>query len=129
MKRQRTEDGRTDIATSCTKKIVLNKCHGGFGLSEIATHALMERLGYTTYDEREARRVLDEIPREHPILVKVVEEFGKQAWFPMIDGVDSDDYIHRPMIVEIPNVAYEIVWHHGFEVAVPIRFEQVLGPF
>lgn len=127
MKRQRTEEDAGRVQ-ECTKKIVLNKCMGGFGLSEIATHALMERLGYTTYDARESRKVLDEIPRDHPILVQVVEEFGRQAWFPSSLGDGAEDYLHCPVVVEIPNVSFEIVWHHGFEVAIPTRFERVLGP-
>lgn len=120
-KRKRVDD--SNIAS--TKKIVLNKCVGGFGLSELATHALMERLGCTSYDEREARRVLDMIDRDHPILVQVVEEFGQHAWFPSSGSVD--DWIHKPIVVEIPNVEFEIVWNHGFEHAVPISFERPLG--
>lgn len=110
------------IETIC---IVLNKCVGGFGLSDIACHALMERLGYASYDAREARQVLDTIERDHPVLLQVVQEFGKYAWTPSGDN----EWIHRPIIVEIPNMPYEIVWQHGYEIAIPLNFEHPLEPF
>lgn len=87
-------------------KIVLNKCHGGFGLSEAAIRKLREwgyeppddeRNGYQRYVEgwRHACEILDkkdagekiaswalslyDIPRNHPLLVRVVEELGDKA--------------------------------------------------
>lgn len=108
-----------------TLRIVLNKCVGGFGLSDIACHALMERLGYSSYDTRVARQVLDTIERDHPVLLEVVQEFGTHAWTPS----GENEWIHRPVIVEIPKTPYEIVWQHGYEIAIPINFEHPLGPF
>lgn len=125
MKRKRTEEGTSIFPRDNTKMIVLNKCFGGFGMSEIATHALMERLGYVSYDDREARRVLDMIERDNPILIQVIREFGAHAWFPSCENT----WIHKPVLVEIPNIDYEIVWNDGFELAVPVSFERPIGPF
>lgn len=110
-----------------SKKIVLNKCIGGFGLSDVACQALMHRLGYTTYDTRMAREVVDNIERDNPALLAVVEEFGKKAWV----ACGDNEWIHRPMIVEIsdPDIPYTIVWMDGMEIAVPTDFERIMGPF
>lgn len=56
-------------------KIVINKCWGGFGLSEKAKNRLLELGG-------------DEHDRSNPALVQVVEELGKEA-----DGAYAELYI------------------------------------
>jgi hypothetical protein len=53
-------------------KIVINKCFGGFGLSELAIARYCELTGLSTFDEYEVRR--DDL-----ILVQVVEELGESA--------------------------------------------------
>jgi hypothetical protein len=55
-------------------KIVINNCHGGFGLSKEALDLFNERSGtnilyYNT----------EHIDRNNPILVEIVEQLGKAA--------------------------------------------------
>jgi hypothetical protein len=75
-------------------KIVINKCYGGFGLSDKAIDRL-EELGYEAPEgcrtierdrvpeeygyEFEKYWGLSDIPRDHPLLVQVVEELGSKA--------------------------------------------------
>lgn len=47
-------------------KIVINKCYGGFSLSEIACKELGLKSGY------------DEIARDDKLLVALIEKFGSQ---------------------------------------------------
>jgi hypothetical protein len=55
------------------QKIVINICHGGFGLSETAELRYLELTGQPISEYRW------EIKRDDPVLVKVVEELGEQA--------------------------------------------------
>jgi hypothetical protein len=107
-------------------RIVLNKCHGGFGLSSKAKDLLMGLLGYTQYDSSMVSNVLAEIPRHDPVLLHVVEHLGNETWVPF----HLDEYIHRPVIVEIPVAEsdYEILYKDGWEVAIPKNFENLLFP-
>lgn len=76
------------------RKIVINKCFGGFGLSDKA----WELLHYTG--------AYIDIPRDSPSLVKVVEELGSKAW---------GGYAELK-IVEIPeDVEWEIIEYDGLE--------------
>lgn len=64
------------------RKVVYNCCHGGFGLSEAALTRLVE-LGLEVPEDpyktpEEVAASLD-IPRHHPLLVRVVQELGKKA--------------------------------------------------
>jgi len=53
-------------------KIVINKCFGGFGLSEVAE---------TRYKNESGNNVSYwDIPRDDPILVSIVEELGEDSW-------------------------------------------------
>ena len=54
-------------------KVVINACHGGFGLSDEA----LER--YVKETNGEAGEYECEIPRDHPVLVRIVEEMGDAA--------------------------------------------------
>ena len=77
------------------RKIVINTCFGGFGLSKKA----MSRMGagVTSYWD---------IPRDDPNLVAVVEELGEEA---------NGDYA-RLRVVEIPdNVEWTIEKYDGQE--------------
>ena len=79
------------------KKIVINTCYGGFNLSEEA----IKRLDYndTTHE-------IWDIPRDHPELIRVVEELGYEA-----NGIYSE-----LKIVEIPDdVEWKIVDEYGLE--------------
>jgi hypothetical protein len=56
-------------------KVVINKCFGGFGLSDMAAGLYLEAL--------EMEEVLAwEIPRDDHVLVRIVEELGKKSWGP-----------------------------------------------
>ena len=77
-----------------SKKIVINKCFGGFGLSDKA----WELLHYTG--------AYIDIPRDSPSLVKVVEELGPKA-----NGECS-----TLKVVEIPeDIEWEIQVYDGLE--------------
>ena len=53
-------------------KIVINKCYGGFGLSEVAETRYRNESGNTV--------PYYHIPRNDPILVSIVEELGEDSW-------------------------------------------------
>lgn len=74
-------------------KVVINRCYGGFGLSDLAR----ERLGIEKYRE---------LPRDDPRLVAVVEELG-----------DAADGRHASLaVVEIPDdVEWTIEEYDGIE--------------
>jgi hypothetical protein len=75
------------------KKIVINKCFGGFGLSDLA----LDKLGINDYYD---------IPRDDPKLVAVVEELGQEA---------NGQYANLK-IVEIPDDAeWQIEAYDGQE--------------
>ena len=55
-------------------KVVINSCHGGFGLSEAAQARYKELAGITDsnwYDR--------DIARDDPYLIQVINELGEQA--------------------------------------------------
>ena len=120
------------------KKVVINKCYGGFGLSEKATMRYAELKGIKLYSENvggftryylcepekfhklveEARKTgihrksnemyfdEDDIKRDDPILIQVVEEFGEEA---------NGNYAELK-IFEIPSdLDYEITNYDGVE--------------
>ena len=74
------------------QKIVINNCHGGFGLSEKALELYKERMDIkdTNFWDRS-------IPRDCETLVQIVQELGKKA-----DGDFSE-----LGIVEVPE---EVEW-------------------
>jgi hypothetical protein len=79
------------------RPVVINACHGGFGLSYEARVLYLDRsrIDYTVED-RESRFstqqfgphilvngesfIERDIPRDDPVLVSVVHELGKRAW-------------------------------------------------
>lgn len=75
-----------------TQQIVINACHGGFGLSETAELRYLELSGKPIADLR------DEIARNDPTLVQVVRELGLSA---------SGPYASLK-VVEIPKY---VKWH------------------
>ena len=76
-------------------KVVINKCYGGFGLSEKAR----KYMGLKHED-------LFDIDRENPKLVEAVEALGEKA-----NGMFA-----RLKVVEIPDdVEYEIDYYDGLE--------------
>lgn len=101
-------------------KIVINACHGGFGLSQDAVMRYAELKGinlvidtkyslphYYKDSISNANYFHDaDIPRNDPALVQVVEELGEKA---------SDSFA-KLRIVEIPdNVDWEINEYDGSE--------------
>lgn len=71
-------------------KIIINDCHGGFGLSKEALTLYNERSNaVVTYDFN--------IKRNDPILVEIVEQLGEAA---------NGDYAELK-IIEIPN---DVLW-------------------
>jgi hypothetical protein len=67
-------------------KIVINTCHGGFGLSNTALALFNERAGVIITTE-------DDIKRNNPILVEIVEQLGEAA----------DGFFSALKVVEIPD--------------------------
>lgn len=103
-------------------KIVINVCYGGFGLSRKALHRLRELkspfaleetdIGEAWKDnpfsvrEESLNSFLSDIPRDDLLLVKVVEELGKEAY----------GGCARLRVVEIPDgVDWEIDDYDGLE--------------
>lgn len=84
------------------KKIVINACHGGFGLSDLAMrrYAEMKKI-----EDVNTIHVYD-IDRADPDLVQVVEELGEK----------SNDIYSVLHIVEIPeDVSWYIEEYDGLE--------------
>ena len=82
-------------------KIVINRCYGGFGLSEAAENRYAELKGIDPADV-----VYYEIERHDPVLVQVVEELGEDAGYAYSDL----------QIVEVPaGTRYRIDEYDGFE--------------
>ncbi len=86
-------------------KVVINDEFGGFALSYLATERL-EDLGVdvSAFTDRFDRKAYN-IPRHHPLLVKVVEELGKKA---------SEEYSDL-IVVTIPGTKYVIREYDGRE--------------
>lgn len=88
------------------KKIVLNRCYGGFGLSNQA-HALYKEA--TKDVERSKNFYIDEdVSRDDPILIQIIEEMGVSA----ASGLYS-----KLEIIEIPDDAgdWTIMEYDGVE--------------
>ena len=80
------------------KKVVVNKCFGGFGLTDMAMERYKE-LGGT-------HECYYDIPRDDKILVQVVAELGPKA----------DNSFSKLEVVEIPDdVNFVITEYDGFE--------------
>lgn len=54
-------------------KIVINQCHGGFGLSDEAMERYQKETGSDDASDWS-------IERDDPTLVRIVEEMGSNAW-------------------------------------------------
>jgi hypothetical protein len=82
-------------------KIVINKCYGGFGLSEMAEALYKERKGITDPDWH-----YFDIARDDPVLIELIEQHGDA-----INGRYAD-----LRIVEIPDgVEWQIEEYDGNE--------------
>jgi len=97
------------------KKVVINICYGGFGLSEKA------RILYNDYAAVKGMKTFEngydfsyKISRHCPILIRVVEELGSEA---------SGDYA-KLHIEEVYSEAYRIEEYDGHESVVEPSFDQ-----
>ena len=83
-----------------TQKIVINVCHGGFGISDTAQLKYLELVGYNIPEYHW------EIARDDPVLVQVVEQLGRAASAP-----------HAKLkVVEIPDgVEWTVHEYDGLE--------------
>ncbi len=91
------------------QKIVINKCYGGFGLSDAARERLRELLTREGLPLGEGS-FEDELSRDDPRLIRVVEEMGKDSWgkraqlviIEIPDGVDweVEDYDGKEWVAE-----------------------------
>lgn len=82
-------------------KVVINRCYGGFGLSDMAVDLYKKRTGITDPDWW-----INEISRDDTVLVDIVEELG--------DTVDTR--FSKLTIVEVPDdVRWTIEEYDGME--------------
>lgn len=82
-------------------KVVINACHGGFGLSEEAMTELKNRKRITDPEFWEY-----DIKRDDPILVQLVEEMGKAV----------DSRYSELKVVDIPDdVEWTVMEYDGLE--------------
>ncbi len=83
------------------QKIVINNCHGGFGLSKEALKLYKDREGIKSIDFWDRS-----IPRDSKTLVQIVEELGQKA----------DSMYSELGIVEVPDeVEWQIDEYDGAE--------------
>ena len=83
------------------KKVVINDCYGGFGLSEQAMIMYRRLAG-----KKKVKLYDRDIQRDDPFLIQVVETLGRSA----------DGYCARLKIVEIPeDVKFIIEEYDGAE--------------
>lgn len=89
------------------KKVILNKCYGGFGISRKAYELYAKKKGLKiSDDEKDKRPPIDYRYREDKTLIEVVEELGEEA-----NGRYAD-----LKIVEIPDdLNYTIDDYDGIE--------------
>lgn len=88
-------------------KVVINRCYGGFGLSEEAIEKLNEIYGEDIVENCGSSLYLkDRIERHDKRLVSVVEALGSKA--------ASDDYA-KLRVVEIDSPMYRIKDYDGME--------------
>jgi len=82
-------------------KVVINACHGGFGLSEVALTEFKNRKGITDPDFWEL-----DITRDDPILVQLIEEMGE----------DVNNRYSKLKVVDIPDdVEWTVMEYDGLE--------------
>ena len=83
------------------RKIVINKCYGGFSLSSEA-----EKLLFNKAPNPKSFSIGRHVDRSDPLLVEVGEELGSKSW-----GDDA-----QLKVVEIPeDVSWEIIDYDGTE--------------
>ena len=102
-----------------TRQIVINKCYGGFGISDKATeqYAKLKGIDLERRDSRWHKNgydyyykgkffTLNNIERDDPILIQVIKEMGESA----------NDWASYLKIIEIPgDVDWQIQEYDGME--------------
>ena len=84
-------------------KVVINACHGGFGLSDKAEELYKRAKGITGKD---TYCVSWDVPRDDPDLVRIVEQLGTKA----------DTSFSQLKIIDIPDgVEFQIEEYDGLE--------------
>ena len=76
-------------------KVVINNCYGGFSLSDAGIARYLELKGIEVPDKSFYDR---DIPRDDPILIKVIQELGDAA----------DGFVADLKIVDIPD---DVDWY------------------
>ncbi len=84
-------------------KIVINRCHGGFGLSTKAVTEYNQLTGknlteYGDFPTEDGKYVGEVVKRDDPTLITVIEALGKEA----------NSRFSDLAIVEIPD---DVAWH------------------
>jgi hypothetical protein len=72
-------------------KVAINRCHGGFGLSDKAEALYKERKGITNSDWW-----YGDIPRDDPVLIQIIEELDEEAngMYAELDVVEIPDDVN-----------------------------------
>lgn len=87
-------------------KIVINSQIGNFGLSYEATMLYVELKGFKTISLKDLHELFNEIKRNDPILIQVIEELGEKA----------NGNVATLKIIEIPDdIEWEIEEYDGSE--------------
>ena len=87
-------------------KIVINRCFGGFGLSDAAIAEYIRRGGAAIEELRKGRHPDFALKRDDKVIVAIVEEMGEAAWSPYAEL----------KVVDIPDdVDWEIDDYDGVE--------------
>ena len=77
------------------QRIVINRCYGGFGLSNLAVKRYRE---LAWIPEKDLFWIYD-IPRNSPLLLQVIDELGEEK---------SSDVFAKLKVIEIPD---DVKWH------------------
>lgn len=101
-----------------TMPVVINKCYGGYGLSDKASHMLAEKKGlkirkeYSWVIENTHNSLNSVIPRNDPDLIEIVLKLGKAA----SDECSELVVVNVEVTIEIENYdGMEKVHVYGFE--------------
>jgi len=62
-----------------TLGVAINRCYGGFNLSDKAVEELRKRIGDPKIQSYSFQSYDDKYNRHHPVLIEVIKEIGKEA--------------------------------------------------
>lgn len=92
------------------RKILVNRCYGGFSLSKEARRLYKEAMPDDRENKQEILTGLIDIPRDDPILIRIVEEIG----LPQASG----EYASLAIVEipdDVPDDGWEINEYDGVE--------------